>query len=178
MTAGSPAAPSAMPTVPRRNGRPKLSLMMTAMPLADAAGELAAQRLGRGVGIDRQQQHALDAAAVVGRDIRMVDAGIGHHVAEPVLGDHQVRAVPHDAPRLGQDHLDEARVLLDLGGERDGLRRGLDGRDIDDAALGLRDDLLRDDQHVAVLGREPGLGIGGERDRGEIVARLHQRHAA
>src|SRR4051794_32460161 len=31
--AGSPAAPSAMPTVPRRNGRPKLSLTMTAIRL-------------------------------------------------------------------------------------------------------------------------------------------------
>ena len=36
-----------------------------------------------------------------------------------------------------------------------GLRRRLDRRDIDDAALGLRDDLLRHDQHVAVLRHEP-----------------------
>ena len=147
-------------------------------PLADAAGEIAAQIFGRSIGIDRQQQHALDAAAVVGRDIRMVDPGIGHHVAEPVLGDHQVRAMPHDAPRLRQDDFDKTGVLLDLGGERPGLRRRLDRGDIDEAALGLRDDLLRDDEHVAVLGRDPGLGIGGERNRGEIVARLDQRHAA
>ena len=79
---------------------------------------------------------------------------------------------------FGQDDFDKTGVLLDLGGERPGLRRRLDRGDIDEAALGLRDDLLRDDEHVAVLGRDPGLGIGGKRNRGEIVAHLDERHAA
>ena len=45
----------------------------------------------------------------------------GHHKAEPVLHDQQARTVAHDAFRLGEHHLDKARVLVDLGGERDRL---------------------------------------------------------
>ena len=77
------------------------------------------KRVGRAVGVDRQQQHPL--GAVAGRDIGMVDPGIGHDEAEPVLGDHQVRPMAHDPLRFRQHDLDEARVLLDLGGERDRL---------------------------------------------------------
>ena len=84
-----------MPTVPRRNGRPKLSLTMTAMRLPLNAPPAAPQGFGRGVRVERQQQHPF--AALVRGDIGMVDAGIGHDPAEAVLGDHQVRAMAHDA---------------------------------------------------------------------------------
>ena len=59
---GRPAAPSATPTVPRRHGRPKLSLMMT-RDRREARRQRVAQRSGRGVGIVRQQQHRLGPAA-------------------------------------------------------------------------------------------------------------------
>ncbi len=142
---------------------------------AGAGGELLLQCECRAVGIERQQQDAL--GAVLRRDVRMIDAGIGHDKAEAVLDDDQIRPVPHDAPGFGQHDLDKARVLAGLGGERDRAVGGLDGRDVDDAALGFGDDLLRHDQHVAVLRHQRGGGERGHRQRGEIVARLHHRHA-
>ena len=107
----------------------------------------------------------------------MVDAGIRHYEAEAVLDDDQVRAVAHDAAGFRQDYLDEARVLAGLGGERDGALGRRHGGDLDDATFGFRDDLLRHDEHVAILGPELRGGKGGKRDRREIVARLHHRHA-
>jgi hypothetical protein len=47
--------------------------------------------------------------------------------------------------------LDEARVLINLDGECDRSLRRPHGRDIDVAPFGLGDDLLRHDQHIAVL---------------------------
>ena len=52
-------------------------------------------------------------------------------------------------------------------------RAGLDGREVDDGALGLRHDLLGDDQHVVVAQR---VHVGGARQRlgdegGQVVAR-------
>jgi hypothetical protein len=89
------------------------------------------------------------------------------------LRDDQRRPHPHDARGLAQDHLDTARVLSlrDL----DRLGRGLDGAEVDDPALGLRDDLLREDDDVAVLERNlrgdelsevlAGFDLGQPRDR-------------
>src|ERR1700757_1234463 len=50
----------------------------------------------------------------------MVDAGVGHDETEPVLDNQQARAMTDDPFRFGQHHLDKTRVLVDLGGERDG----------------------------------------------------------
>jgi hypothetical protein len=54
-----PAAPSAMPKVPRRNGRPKLSLMMTAMRLPLRAVSSRRRASAEESGVQRQQQHQL-----------------------------------------------------------------------------------------------------------------------
>ena len=89
--------------------------------------------------------------------------------------DDQVAAIHFDdALGLAQDHLDDARVLV--GGLRGDLlreRRGGDVAEARDASLGLRDDLLADDDDVA------GRRAAGRRGRarasssaGEIVARL------
>jgi hypothetical protein len=66
------------------------------------------------------------------------------------LRDHEWLAHAHDALRLSQDRLDAARVLVVA---RD-LPRTLGGLQVlepDDASLGLRDPLLREDDDVAVL---------------------------
>jgi hypothetical protein len=63
--------------------------------------------------------------------------------------------------------------------ERDGLGARLDPLEVDDRALGLRDDLLGDDEDVAVAEGDDA-GRGGERieeHRVEIVARPDQDEA-
>jgi hypothetical protein len=89
------------------------------------------------------------------------------------LRDDQRRSDPHDSGGLAQDHLDASCVLplRDL----DRFGRGLDGTELDDPALGLRDDLLREDDDVPVFeldfrGDElrevlAGLDLGQSRDR-------------
>jgi len=48
----------------------------------------------------------------------MVDTGIGHHKAEPVLDDQQSWAMAHHPSRLGQHYFHKARVLVGFGGQR------------------------------------------------------------
>ena len=61
------------------------------MPTPKIAVKVLPQGLGRAVRVDRQQQHALDRP--LRRDVRMVDPGIGHDKAEPMLDDQQTRAM-------------------------------------------------------------------------------------
>jgi hypothetical protein len=66
----------------------------------------------------------------------------------PGLGDdHPVRH-PDDPDRLAQDHLDLARIAVPALGEGDRLGPRLDRGEVHDRALGLRDDLLGDDEDV------------------------------
>ena len=79
------------------------------------------------------------SAAVAGGDVGEIDAGV--RADEPVagLGDEQVAAPAHDSHRLG---LDEPAA----GGQVGRI-------ELDEAALDLGDDLLGDDDAVAVLAR-------------------------
>src|SRR6516162_4709011 len=76
--------------------------------------------------------------------------------------------------RFGQHHLDKTRVLIDLGSERYRALRRLYGCDIDKTSLGLRDDLLRHDQYIAVFRDNAIVPQCGDGNRTEIVARLDQ----
>ena len=105
----------------------------------------------RGVRVARQQR---DDVARARPDVRRIDAAVGAH--EPVVGlgdDHAVRH-PDDAFRLAQHDLDLARVAVMATRAFERLRPRLDGRQVDDGALGLRHDLLGDDEHVVVAERE------------------------
>jgi len=130
------------------------------------------QGLGGPVRVDWEEQHSL--ATVLGRDIRVVNAGIGHHESQTMLNDQQTRAMANYPLRFGQHHLDKARVLIDLGGERYRALRRLYGCDIDKTSLGLRDDLLRNDQYIAYFRGNPIVPQCGDGNRTEIVARLDQ----
>ena len=106
-------------------------------PLAGA--ERVADVRGRTVGVDGEER----GPAVL--DVREVDAGVGAHEAVTGLADDQVAAPAHDADRLRFD--EPAPGVAIVGVERD------------EAALGLRHDLLGDDE--AVAGRReacPGRG--------------------
>src|SRR5215472_18878934 len=107
----------------------------------------------------------------------MIDPGIGHHKAEAMLDDQQARATAHDTFCLGQHYLNEARILVDLSGQRDRPWRGLYCRDIDIASLAFRDDLLRHDQHITVSRHKSVRRKRVGRNRAEIVTRLDQLYA-
>ena len=66
------------------------------------------------------------------------------------LGDDERQPNAHHARRLAEDHLDPPRILLVAGNLPRALRR-LHAGESDNPALGLRDDLLRKHDDVAVL---------------------------
>jgi hypothetical protein len=66
-----------------------------------------------------------------------------------MLNDQDSASRPHNANRLREDDLHKARVLVDIQRERDGRVGGFDGREVHDPALGLRDNLLRNDKHIS-----------------------------
>ena len=88
------------------------------------------------------------------------------------LGDEDAVRHPDDPPGLAQHDLDLARVAVESLGERDGLRPGLDRRQVDGRAFRLRHDLLGDDQDV-VVPQGQGIRCAVDRiadDRREVIA--------
>ena len=82
------------------------------------------------------------------------------------LRDDERRSRAEELLALAEDDLEAAWVLV--AGELARPRGGLDGREVDDAALDLGDGLLRDDEHVAGLEAAGARGRLGE-ERGEVV---------
>ncbi len=74
-----------------------------------------------------------------------------------------------------QDHLDQPRILPDLGRQLFRLGRRRDGGEIDRAPLGLRDDLLRHDYDIAAA--EFPAAKRRDDQRGDIVALADHRNA-
>ena len=96
------------------------------------------------------------------------------------LDDQHAAVHPHDAARLAQHDLDLPRVLPPASRVLPRHLRRLDRPQLHQPALRLRDDLLRDDQHVAVEQRRPLRSRGVDDERGDIVAGRyfgHARHA-
>ena len=89
----------------------------------------------------------------------------------PRLRDHEWLADAHDALRLAQDRLDPTRVLV-VAGDLARVRGRLELVQPDDLPLRLRDDLLSDDQDVAVL----ELDLRDD-ELGEVIALTDLRQA-
>jgi hypothetical protein len=97
------------------------------------------------------------------------------------LGDDERQANSYHARRLTEDDLDPARILLVAGNLSRPLRR-LNTGESDNPTFGLRDDLLREHDHVAVLELDLGddelcqvcpfldLRQAGDRDDAELPA--------
>jgi hypothetical protein len=83
------------------------------------------------------------------------------------LADEHAVTRPHDLDGLVEHRLHEPRILAVLGRERAGPLSGVDLVERPHPALGLRDDLVRHDEHVAV-GEVGWSGVRQERD--EVVA--------
>ena len=140
---------------------------------ADVAARPLADRLpdprSRGIGIEREQ----DERPLPLR-VRGVDAGRRADVAVPRLGDDQRRPHADDVGALAEDPLDVTGIAV--VGELERPLRRLDVVQPHDAALRLRDRLLRDDEHVRVLEAARLLGRVQEQPR-EVVAVLDLRDA-
>ncbi len=174
-SAGRPAAPSATPTVPRRQARPQLSLTITPASLPKVRGRVGrAARRPRRPGSSRQQQHRLRAGRRI--DVGAVDAGIGHDEAEPMLDDQHARPLAHHAARFAQDDLDQARVLVDLAAS---LRARADGshasRDRRSGPRPWTRSSARRPGRRRRRARASARSQRGDQRRGEIVARPQPR---
>ena len=158
---GIPATPIATSVVPWRNGRPNESVTTT--PTVRPVSSRSASRMPRAL-----------ASGSSGSSTSVPGSGAfewstpAEAQTKPcrvsVITSGAALADDRASPRARID-LDLARVALARRRARTALVGGLDVVEPHDAALGLRDRLLRDDEHVAVL------ELGALRDeRGEIVA--------
>ncbi len=86
--------------------------------------QAVAQPFGAGIGVLRQQQHRL--SAVIGLDVRCIDACIRHHHAMAVAHDEDAGNGAEHLLRFTQNQFDQARVLLGLLGELTGFLGGGD----------------------------------------------------
>jgi hypothetical protein len=127
------------------------------------------------VRILRQQKRARQA--VRWSHVRLVHPGIRHDEAKPVLDDQHVAARPHDANRLRQDKLDKPRVLVDLRRKRQRLGGRLDGREVDHATFGLRNNFLRDDNNVSGARRDVVAHKRRRNEFDQVVAGPNERKA-
>ena len=121
-------------------------------------GELADPRPqppGRLVGVHRQQAH------LAGLEVGGIDAGVGADEAVPGLGDDQSAPAAHDPGRL---HLGDRMPGIDVV-----------GGDLPDPALGLRHDLVGDDEHVVVRQFNARCGGGRDDEGAEVRSRRHLR---
>ena len=110
---------------------------------ARALPQALAQRPRGAVRILGQQR---DRIAV---HVRLIDARVGADPAVVRLGDEDAAVHPHDATRLPQDDLDQARIAVEMPRHRERRWRRRHVGEPDEPAFGLRDDLLADHDHVA-----------------------------
>jgi len=87
-----------------------------------------------------------------------------------VVGARAVAVAEHVTRSLAEDHLGVTRVAV--AGELARARRRSDAVERNDAPLGFRDSLLRDDHNIAVLELH-----GIVQELGEVVPRLDLRQA-
>ena len=156
---------------PKRQGRPKVSLIMTATRLPVSWRRARSEFFRGKIGIAREQSYDIFAG-----NVRMVDAGIGAHETVACFGNQHMIAA-NDAPRLLQDDFDGAGIFLQARGERESLRRRADGREPHDRTFGLGDNFLRDDEDVSVFERDACFARGGCNLSGQIVAQLNLRQS-
>jgi hypothetical protein len=90
------------------------------------------------------------------------------------LGDDERWARSNDLTCLSQDHLDASRI--GVAGELAGASGRLDSSKVDNAALDLRNRLLRHDEHVVALQTARSSGRLDE-EQAEIVALVELRDA-
>ena len=110
-------------------------------------------------------------------NVRLVDAGVRHDETQPVRGDENAAAVAHHLLALGENHLDNPRILADGRCELDRARRRRDVPQIDVAPFRLRNDFLCDHEYVAIARDDAGSVETRDENGNKIVPGLDHRHA-
>ena len=143
----NPAQPIATPTVPTRQGRPKLSLIM--MPGAQPvdARSRSRRRAALASGSSRQQQRKLPVGGT--GDIGLIDARVGHDEAQAMLDDQHILRGPDDAPRFAQISSTSRGSFCTVCASSSAAASAATVGQIDPPPLGLGDDFLREHQHIA-----------------------------
>ena len=113
-------------------------------PHAEGFRNRLPNRLGGGIRILGEHCHPLWAEA----DVAVVDPGVRADESQPVFGNDQPRPHAQHSTGLIQDNLAQSRVFFRLFRQLQRPRSRSDLVQIDDAAFGLGDDLLRDDQDI------------------------------
>ena len=108
-------------------------------------------------------------------DIREVDPGIGHDEAKAVRDNQHIAALAYDFRRLAQDEFNEARVFVDSAGDLLRPVRRADGPQLYNAAFGLRNNLLCDNNDVTVAEFFPRGAKPSEDYSGKVVLGLDER---
>ena len=93
----------------------------------------------------------------------------------PGDADHHPAVGPEHLVALVEHHLDQARILVLLGRDLPRTLARLDVAQPAKAALGLRHDLVRDGDHIAV---RQVVGCRGREQRAEVVTGLELRDGA
>jgi len=106
---------------------------------------------------------------IVAGNVGMIDASVGADESVVSLDD-QNGVAADDAARFAQNDLDQTWIFLESGGELGGSRRRLNGRKLNEATFGFRDDLLSDYEDVGVLERYFRVTRGFDDQADEIVA--------
>src|SRR5712692_805123 len=139
--------------------------------LAGSFAERDSEIFCRLVGIPREQGHG-----VVARNVRMIHARVGTDVAVACFG-NQYRIAADETPRFIQDYFHEPRIPFLPFGDGLSLGRRLDRGQPDHRAFGLRNNLLRDDENVAVFELQARFAGGICYLPGEIVATVDLRQS-
>ena len=156
---------------PWRQARPNESVMTIAGRPAGRRTRRAARgprRRGRaGASRSRVRRRAFDASTPA---FAQTNPWRVRQISTPGTGAHELR-------RLVEHDLDLARVLAVLVGEQRARAAGLDVREVDDRALRLRHDLVRDDERRRRARRPPARSAAARDQRREVVARPRPRGA-
>ena len=149
ISAGSPAAPAATPTVPRRHARPQLSLTITPMRLPKCAPSRSRSAAAEPSG--SRGSSSTGSAPIAGSTLDWSTPALA--VTKPrrcstISALARWRTTRCDSPRMTST----SRGSLSTSAARlTRARRRPDLAKIDVATLGLRDDLLRHHQDVLLL---------------------------
>ena len=122
-----------------------------------------------------QQENAF--AGVVRPDVRTINARIGENESQPMNHDQHAAPITENVVTFGEDELDETGILVGLSGQFNGPVGRRDRLERYNPTLRLGNDLLGNDDDVAVAQGVACPGDAFHDERRDIITGLHKGHA-
>ena len=107
----------------------------------------------------------------------MINPGVSANKAQAVLHDDCSRTGAQYGAAFLEDQLHQAGILLNLHSQLKGARRGIDLCQVDQAIFRFGDNLLRQNEYIPILKRQPGALQTMQQNGGKVIARLDQGNA-